>query len=197
MRWVLLIFFLGFFACASQNSTQSILIEPFDDTTDGFDAQQESSQNNQYGVNMMKLTSVFEHNADIPSKFTCQGDDINPALIVDEIPEGTQTLALIVDDPDAPSGIWDHWIVWNIPVERDNVIIEEDSIPGVQGTNSFKRLDYGGPCPPSGKHRYFFKVYALSAELDLAEGATKQELEVAMKMYTLQKTELIGLYTKQ
>ncbi len=141
-----------------------------------------------------KLTSPeFEHNAAMPSKFTCQGDDINPALVIEGLPGSTKSLALIVDDPDAPMGTWVHWVVYNIPVISK---IEENSIPGTQGSNDFGRKDYGGPCPPSGAHRYFFKMYALDAQLNLPEGISKEDLEQAMQGHILDKAELIGLYKK-
>jgi len=142
----------------------------------------------------MKLTSKeFKHNGLIPAKFSCQGEDINPELIIDAIPKEAQSLALIVDDPDAPMGMWVHWVVYDIPVIPR---IEENSIPGKQGINDFGRKDYGGPCPPSGTHRYFFKIYALDEKLNLAEGINKQELEKAMQEHILDKAELIGLYKK-
>jgi len=146
------------------------------------------------GGGNMKLTSpVFENNGLIPSKYTCQGEDINPALSIEDIPGGTKSLALIVDDPDAPMGTWVHWVVYDIaPVSR----IDEDSIPGKQGINDFRRKDYGGPCPPSGTHRYFFKIYALDEELGLEEGVNKKGLEKAMQAHILEKAELIGLYKK-
>lgn len=143
----------------------------------------------------MKLTSPeFENNGAIPKKFTCQGEDINPALIIEGIPDGTKSLSLIVDDPDAPMGMWVHWVVYDIPLTSR---IEEDSIPGKQGMNDFGRKDYGGPCPPSGTHRYFFKIYALSEVLDLEEGINKKDLEEAIEPHLLDKAELIGLYKKQ
>jgi Raf kinase inhibitor-like YbhB/YbcL family protein len=142
----------------------------------------------------MKLTSPeFENNGHIPSKFTCQGEDISPALIVEGIPQDTKSLALIVDDPDAPAGTWVHWVVFNISLTDR---IDEKSIPGKQGINDFGRQDYGGPCPPSGTHRYFFKIYALDTELDLKEGIDKKSLENAMEGHVLGKAELIGLYKK-
>jgi len=143
---------------------------------------------------VMKITSpAFTHNQMIPRKFTCQGDDLNPALKIDGLPEGTVSLVLINDDPDAPGGTWDHWIVYNIdPISE----IAENSEPGVQGKNSWGRNDYGGPCPPSGTHRYFFKLYALDAKLNLPEGAPKAKLEAAMKGHVLAQAELIGLYKK-
>jgi Raf kinase inhibitor-like YbhB/YbcL family protein len=146
------------------------------------------------GGGSMKITSPeFKHNQSIPSKFTCQGEDINPALIIEDIPAGAKSLALIMDDPDAPMGTWVHWVVYDIaPVGR----INENSIPGKQGNNNFGRKDYGGPCPPSGTHRYFFKIYALDKQLGLNEGVDKKGLEKAMQGHILDKAELIGLYKK-
>ena len=142
----------------------------------------------------MKVTSPsFKNNENIPSKFTCQGDDINPALNISEIPQKAKSLVLIVDDPDASIGVWIHWVLFNIPIQSS---IGENSIQGTQGINSFKRVDFGGPCPPSGTHRYFFKVYALDQKLDLKEGASLKEVEKAMKSHILEKTELVGLYKK-
>mgnify|MGYP001827221761 CR=1 FL=1 len=143
---------------------------------------------------MMKLTSpAFAHQAMIPQKYTCQGEDISPPLTLSNIPEGTISLALINEDPDAPMGTWNHWLIWNIkPTEE----IKEDSAPGIQGKNSWERNDYGGPCPPRGTHRYFFKLYALDTELDLPAGSTKEELEKAMVDHILEQTELLGVYQK-
>lgn len=142
----------------------------------------------------MKLKSPeFENNGFIPKKFTCQGEDINPALIIEGIPEGTKSLILIVDDPDAPMGTWVHWVLYNVPVVSS---IEEDSVPGDQGITDFGTNGYGGPCPPSGTHRYFFKIYALDTELDLKQGPRKKDLEKAMKDHILGKAELIGRYKK-
>ena len=142
----------------------------------------------------MKLAShAFAHNAIIPQKYTCQGEDISPPLTISDIPEGAVSLALINDDPDAPMGTWDHWLIWNL---KPTAEIKEDSAPGTQGKNSWGRNDYGGPCPPSGTHRYFFKLYALDSELDLAKGATKAELEAAMEGHILEQAELIGRYKK-
>jgi Raf kinase inhibitor-like YbhB/YbcL family protein len=143
----------------------------------------------------MKITSTaFEHEGFIPRKYTCEGDDISPQLDIEQVPDGTESLALIVDDPDAPMGTWVHWVVYDIPViER----IAENSVPGLQGTNDFKRQDYGGPCPPSGTHRYYFKLYALDRKLDLKPGITKNELLRIMDAYVLEKAELMGRYTKE
>ena len=142
----------------------------------------------------MKLTSfAFEHNQMIPRKYTCQGEDVSPPLQIEGVPAGAKSLALIVDDPDAPMGTWVHWVVFNIP-PRDS--IAEDTIPGKQGRNDFGKNDYGGPCPPSGTHRYFHKIYALDTMLELKEGITKKALEKAMEGHILDKAELIGLYKK-
>ncbi|RCV64959.1 hypothetical protein C5S53_06325 [Methanophagales archaeon] len=135
----------------------------------------------------------FENSNHIPRKFTCEGDDFNPTLMIDDIPSGAKSLALIVDDPDAPMGTWVHWVSFNIPVISQ---IDEDSIPGKQGLNDFGRKEYGGPCPPSGTHRYFFKLYALDTVLNLNEGISKEALEDAVEGHILDKAELIGLYKK-
>jgi Raf kinase inhibitor-like YbhB/YbcL family protein len=142
----------------------------------------------------MQLTCPeFEQGTSVPKKFTCDGPDINPTLVITDIPTEAQSLALIVDDPDAPGGTWAHWVVYNIPVvER----IDEDSIPGKQGTNDFGKKDYGGPSPPSGTHRYFFKLYALDTELALGEGVDKEALEAAMEGHIIDKAELIGVYKR-
>lgn len=143
----------------------------------------------------LKVTSpVFKNNDYIPSKYTCDGEDINPPIDIKDITENTESLVLIVDDPDAPIGTWDHWIVWNIPPIPK---IEEDSIPGVQGINDFKRQDYGGPCPPHGTHRYFFKVYALNTKLNLNPNSRKKNIENAMKDHILSKGQIIGLYQRK
>jgi Raf kinase inhibitor-like YbhB/YbcL family protein len=114
-------------------------------------------------------------------------------LKVENIPDGTKTLALIVEDPDAPRGVFDHWIVWNI---SPNEAIAEKSNPGISGTNSFGKTGYGGPCPPSGEHRYFFRIFALDDELALLVGSTKEDLLDAMKGHVLASAELMGVYQK-
>jgi hypothetical protein len=136
---------------------------------------------------------AFENGKFIPRKYTCDGDDVNPPLEIKNIPKETKSLALIVDDPDAPKGTWEHWTVWNIPpTER----IQENTVPGVEGLNDFGRHSYGGPCPPFGTHRYFFKVYALDTLLNLSPNARKKDLERAMEGHILSKGELIGLYKR-
>jgi len=143
----------------------------------------------------LRMTSpAFENKGSIPSKYTCDGRDVNPPLKIEDIPKETQSLVLIVDDPDAPAGTFDHWIVWNIPpTER----IEENSVPGTEGLNDLRKYSYGGPCPPSGTHRYFFKVYALDTKLSLNPNSRKRDLEKAMTGHILAKGELIGLYRRR
>tara|TARA_Y100000310_G_scaffold323005_1_gene382816 strand:- start:51 stop:605 length:555 start_codon:yes stop_codon:yes gene_type:complete len=149
------------------------------------------------GIVKMKLTSPsFENNNEIPSEFTCDGPNILPELNIAETPENTKSLALIMDDPDAPGGTWIHWVVFNIPPETK--VIQKNTEPrGIQGTTSFGRLEYGGPCPPSGTHRYFFKLYALDAALDLKEGSDKAALEQAMDGHIIESSELIGNYKRK
>lgn len=150
----------------------------------------------------MKLESpIFTANGMIPSYYTCDGQDISPALSWDAPPTGTQSLALIVDDPDAPGYIFVHWVVYDIPAEVRHL---PEAVPpqatllngGVQGKNDFGNLGYGGPCPPSGVHRYFFKLYALDRALGLESGATKAQLEAAMSGHILAMAELIGQYAR-
>ena len=146
------------------------------------------------GYKTLALSSTaFSQNGYIPSKYTCDGLNCSPPLEIKQIPKGAKTLAIIVDDPDAPRGIWVHWVVWNIPVVHH---IPEDSIPGEQGMNDFHTTRYSGPCPPTGTHRYYFKVYALNQELDLKPGATKTQLENAMQKYLVGYGELVGLYKR-
>ena len=136
----------------------------------------------------------------IPKKFTCDGADVSPPLNWTRAPAGTQSFALIMDDPDAPLGTWVHWVIYNLPADTkelpEEVEKQEQLASGaIQGRNDFRRIGYGGPCPPPGKpHRYYFKLYALDTELTLKAGATKPELERAMKSHILGKTELKGRY---
>lgn len=141
----------------------------------------------------MQLTSsAFTEGQMIPARYTCDGEDVSPPLEVDGIPDGTETLVLVMDDPDAPRGTWDHWVAYDIPV--DTALPENVGPVGVSGVNSFGRTGYGGPCPPSGTHRYIFRVYALSARLGLAEGATKAAVLDAASGTVLADAQLIGLY---
>lgn len=149
------------------------------------------------GGSKMKITSsAFQEGASIPSKFTCDGADTSPPLQIADVPSGAKALALIMDDPDAPSGLFTHWTVWNIPAQT--AAIGEGSTPkGVQGTNDFGKSGYGGPCPPSGTHRYYFKVFALDRELDLRFGAKRGQLDAAMKGHIVAQGELMGRYSRK
>jgi Raf kinase inhibitor-like YbhB/YbcL family protein len=147
------------------------------------------------GKPKMKLTSPdFQNNGYIPKKFTCDGDNINPALAITDIPPGAKSLVLIVDDPDASRGTWVHWVVYDIGLLNR---IEQNTIPGKQGVSSAGDKNYHGPCPPYGIHRYFFKIYALDKELDLPEGQDKEQVERAMRKHIIDKAELVGLYTRK
>ncbi len=145
---------------------------------------------------IMKLeSSAFENNGEIPKKYTCDGEDVSPPLAISEVPEDARSLALIVDDPDAPAGDWVHWVAFNIPASTAS--IGENSTPsGVEGTTDFGRTGWGGPCPPSGTHRYFFKLYALDTQLELDSTTTKAELETAMTGHILDRAELMGKYKR-
>jgi Raf kinase inhibitor-like YbhB/YbcL family protein len=145
----------------------------------------------------LKLTSpVFENNSPIPPRYTCGGENINPPLLIRNVPQGTKSLALLLDDQDAPRGSYVHWIVWNIDPETKD--IKEDSVPenAVVGTNDFKKRNYGGPCPPTRAHRYLFKLYALDIRLSLENSATKAALEKAMKGHILAQAQLLTSYKK-
>ncbi|MCW3999571.1 MAG: YbhB/YbcL family Raf kinase inhibitor-like protein [Candidatus Bathyarchaeota archaeon] len=142
----------------------------------------------------LKVTSsAFEANQRIPAKYSCEGP--NPPLSISGIPQEAKSLALVLDDPDAPSGTFDHWVVWNIPPSATE--IGEDTIPGTEGLNSDGENCYTGPCPPRGKpHRYFFTAYALNVMLDLDAKCTKLDLETAMEGHILARGKLMGLYSR-
>ena len=146
----------------------------------------------------MKIeSSAFQNGETIPAKYTCDGEDINPPLAISGVPNEAKSLVLVMDDPDAPVGTWDHWVVYNISPETS--VIGEDSVPegSLEGQNSFGRGNWGGPCPHSGEHRYFFKLYALDLELDLdPSSATKKDIETVMEGHILAQAELIGRYER-
>ncbi|MFD2247857.1 YbhB/YbcL family Raf kinase inhibitor-like protein [Pontibacter ruber] len=145
-------------------------------------------------VRLSVSSPAFREGEHIPSRYTCDGENINPALEVGRLPEGTQSLALIVDDPDAPGGTWTHWLVWDI--DPATTLIREDSKPGTEGRNDFGNVQYGGPCPPGGTHRYYFKLYALDRKLGLREGSSRQDLLKAMEQHVLGSGELMGRYSR-
>ncbi|HJV35934.1 YbhB/YbcL family Raf kinase inhibitor-like protein [Geomonas sp.] len=147
-------------------------------------------------VKRMNLSSPeFAKGQPIPAKYSCKGDDVNPPLVIEGVPAEAKALALIMDDPDAPVGTWVHWVMWNI--EPSTKQIAQSSVPAgaQQGINSWKRNNYGGPCPPSGTHRYFFKLYALKERLDLPASTTSQQLEHAMHGKVLAQCELMGTFS--
>lgn len=146
----------------------------------------------------------FKHNGSIPSKYTCDGDNINPPLNIDGVPKEAVTLVLIMDDPDIPQfvkekfgiDVWDHWVVFNIPTNV-TTISEGRNPPGVLGKNTQNENVYTGPCPPDKEHRYFFKIYALDTKLDIDRNSTKRDVERIMKNHVIAKGELIGLYKRK
>jgi hypothetical protein len=150
----------------------------------------------------MKLTSpAFTEGAMIPAKYTCDGQDISPPLAWADVPGGARSLALICDDPDAPVGTWVHWVAFNLPpagAGLSEAVPAEKTLQtgGVQGTNSWRRIGYGGPCPPGGTHRYFFKLYALDTTLSLASSATAKDVQAAMKGHIVVEAQLMGRYKR-
>lgn len=139
-------------------------------------------------------STAFNNEGAIPARYTCDGENINPPLRIEGIPPETKSLALIMEDPDAPRGTFDHWLVWNI---QPTGTIAENSAPGTEGKNGFGKTHYGGPCPPSGKHRYFFTVFALDANLDVHKGADKKTLEDAMKAHIIARGRFMGTYQRK
>lgn len=150
----------------------------------------------------MELTSsAFNEGAMIPGKYTCDGADVSPPLKCGELPDGTKSLALICDDPDAPVGTWVHWVYYDIPAGTkglpENVATDEHPAEGgTQGINDFRKIGYGGPCPPGGTHRYYFKLYALDTPLNLSPGATKKQLLKAIENHIISQAQLMGKYKR-
>ncbi|MBR9704287.1 YbhB/YbcL family Raf kinase inhibitor-like protein [Candidatus Pacearchaeota archaeon] len=144
----------------------------------------------------MNIKSNFNENEVIDRKYTCDGQDVNPPLEIIDPPVGCKSFALIVDDPDAPVGEWVHWILINIPFDVRR--IEENSVPdgAILGLNDFGKNEYGGPCPPSGEHRYFFKLFALDCELDLITGFKKSDVMNEIEGHVLDKAELVGVFSR-
>jgi len=148
------------------------------------------------GAKMKITSSAFQQGGNIPSKFSCDGPNTNPPLQISDVPSAAKSLVLIVDDPDAPSGLFTHWAVWNISPQISS-IAEGNTLKGVHGTNDFGKSGYGGPCPPSGAHRYYFKIFALDRELDLPSGAKRSQLDAAMKGHVVAQGELMGRYSRK
>ncbi|HVX50771.1 MAG TPA: YbhB/YbcL family Raf kinase inhibitor-like protein [Chitinophagaceae bacterium] len=150
--------------------------------------------NNKHLAQLAIQSGAFRENEFIPSRYTCEGLNISPSLQIVGIPPQAKSLAVIVDDPDAPIRTWVHWVAWNIPATGS---VRENSKTGIQGLNDFNKRRYCGPCPPKGTHRYFFKVYALDCLLNLPADTGKAALEKAMKPHILASGQLVGLYKKQ
>jgi Raf kinase inhibitor-like YbhB/YbcL family protein len=155
------------------------------------------------GENLVVIESAsFTQNQSIPSKYTCDGPDVSPPLEWKNIPEKAKSIVLICDDPDAPAGVWVHWVCYDIPPVKKSLsegIPKSDSLPigGKQGITDFGSIGYGGPCPPSGTHRYFFKIYALDRMLGWPAGKTKKDIEHAIKGHILAQGQFIGVYSKK
>ena len=151
----------------------------------------------------LKITSTaFDEGGMIPARYTCDGENISPPLAWSGVPDSAKTLALVADDPDAPRGTWTHWLVYQIPATEkglpENVPARDTLDSGArQGANDFKKTGYGGPCPPTGTHRYFFKLYALDTDLNLPPGATKDQLLKALEGHTVAQGQLMGQYKRQ
>jgi Raf kinase inhibitor-like YbhB/YbcL family protein len=153
------------------------------------------------GGTMKLISPAFDEGGIIPEKYTCDGADLSPPLKWDSLPEGTKSLALICDDPDAPMGTWVHWVYYDIPVSTQGVPenVGGDDRPGIggtQGINDFRRIGYGGPCPPGGTHRYYFKLYAIDTLLNLSPGATQKQLVNAMEHHIVGRVQLMGKYRR-
>ena len=145
----------------------------------------------------IKITSpAFQEGGNIPAKFTCDGGNVTPPLQITGVPSQAKSLVLIADDPDAPSGVFTHWLVWNISPQT-NAIGEASAPKGVHGINDFGKTGYGAPCPPSGAHRYYFRVFALDRELDLPSGAKRRQVDAAIKGHVLAQGELMGRYARK
>jgi Raf kinase inhibitor-like YbhB/YbcL family protein len=148
------------------------------------------------------MSSAFAQGEPIPVKYTCDGDDISPPLAWGDPQEGVESFTLINDDPDAPVGTWVHWVLFNLPADARSLperVPPDAELPdgSRHGQNSWRRLGYGGPCPPSGTHRYFFKIYALDTSLQLEPGADKKQVLEAMAGHILAEAELMGVYSRQ
>ncbi len=181
----------------SQNRFEQFLAPPFVPS-----AAQAQTSTGGVAMAFSLQSKSFSDGGEIPRKYSCEGEDLSPELSWSEPPAGTQSLALIADDPDAPAGTWVHWVAFDIPSQTRQLpegAGKGASLPGggQQGRNDFRKSGYGGPCPPPGKpHRYFFKLYALDAKLALKAGATKQELEQAMKGHVLAQAQIMGTFKR-
>jgi Raf kinase inhibitor-like YbhB/YbcL family protein len=182
---ILVLFLLLFLSCAGR---QQQLPQP-------------ASPQKQAQAEIKLTSSAFKNGEPIPRTYTCDGVNVSPPLEWSGVPRTAKTIAIVCDDPDAPGGTWAHWALYNLPA--DNIGLVENTLAtetlragGFQGKNDFGKIGYGGPCPPSGTHRYFFKIYALDSELPLKAGATKAELMKAMDDHVVLQGQLIGTYRR-
>src|SRR3989338_2398610 len=174
-------------ACSNADNGKADKVD--DISVNAYNDTNNNNNNNTNEVDNMKLvSSAFKHEGNIPSKYTCDGENIAVPLEIQDVPKGTKTLALIMDDPDAPSGDFVHWVIWNIPIGKE--------IKGEEGKTSFGKNGYGGPCPPSGTHRYYFKLFALDTTLNLPKSSTKYDLLRAMDNHIIEETVLMGKYKR-
>ncbi len=147
-------------------------------------------------------STAFSEGGSIPAQYTCDGKDVSPPLSWSGVPAGAKSLALICDDPDAPAGVWVHWVIYNLPVPADGLpegVPPRDKAEGgaLQGKNDFRKTGYGGPCPPGGTHRYVFTLYALDSPVPLPAGATKRDLLAVMRGHILAEAKLTGKYSRR
>ena len=190
LHLLIVLFALNFlFACQSETKSEAeaevLEVQPLPTTEDS---------------SGLKITSsAFIHEGMIPARYTCDGDDIAPELSWRHVPDSVVSFAMICDDPDAPNGDWVHWVLYNIPAEDSCLSLEKrEQVPRhLDGLNSWGNTGYGGPCPPNGTHRYYFKLYALDTVLDLGEGATKDELLRAMEGHIMVSGQIMGRYERQ
>ncbi len=198
---LLLISILLVSGCVQENqdsaSAEKRNLEPKENTNIE-DQNKEASSQEPTGQSMKLTSPEFENGGQIPSNYTCDGFNVSPPLNFENVPKNAKSLVLIVDDPDAikPAGkVWDHWVAFNIPPQTKSV--EEGRDPeGVMGINSRNNLTYGGPCPPDGEHRYYFRLYALDTMLKLKEGATKADVLKAIEGHVIEQAELMGKYKR-
>ena len=149
-----------------------------------------------YGGSMKITSPAFNDNDFIPVKYTCEGDDINPQLDFEMVPNKAKSLVLIVEDPDAPNGLWTHWILYDIPLDLRT--IKENSAPGKQGMNTSNQMSYQGPCPPGKKpHRYFFRLYALDARIEIPKEVTRKQIDPIILKHVIETAEIMGYYSRK
>jgi Raf kinase inhibitor-like YbhB/YbcL family protein len=189
-------FFLLFTKRGQRKSTppgsnlESVTLSP---TSSGSAKMEEKGENHQMEI----TSSAFTEGGKIPDKYTCNGENVLPPLTIVNVPQNAKSLAIIVDDPDAPGGTWTHLLVWNISPDKLQ-IVEGDSLEGaIFGTNDFGDTNYGGPCPPSGTHRYFFRVYALNKVLDIPQGSSRIVFENAIRERAISQSFTMGTYTRK